>query len=71
MNPEASAIIAECRSLTSTLREKRGTLVGIACQTGLFAVTETRRDGRKSITEQLTGWQSHAQCVDFMRGMAA
>lgn len=69
MNPESMTVIAECRALTSELRQKRGTLVGIACKTGRFAVTETRKEGRKSITEHLTGWQSHAECVQYMRGM--
>ena len=63
-------VIAEVRALTDTLRQKRGTLVGVACAKGQFAVTETRKEGRKSITTYLTGWQAHYQCVDTMREMA-
>lgn len=61
--------INEARALTATLRAQRGTLIGIACKQGLFAVTETRKEGRKSITVHLTGWQPHAECVAHMRGM--
>ena len=43
------AVIAEVRSLKDTLRQKRGTLVGIECKQGQFAVTETRKEGRKSV----------------------
>lgn len=61
--------INEARALTATIREQRGTLVGIACKQGLFSVTETRKEGRKSITVHLTGWQSHPECVAYMRCM--
>lgn len=65
------AVIAEVRSLKDTLRQKRGTLVGIECKQGQFAVTETRKEGRKSVTTYLTGWQAHYQCVDEMRRLAS
>lgn len=64
-------ILFDVRTLTAALREQRGTLVGIACKAGNFSVTETRKEGRKSVTEHLTGWQSHAECVDHLRAMAA
>jgi len=64
-------VFAECRALTQAIRQNRGTLVGIACRQGQFSVTETRTVGRKSATEHLTGWQSHAECVDYMRNLAA
>jgi len=64
-------VIAEVRALKDILRQSRGTLVGIECKQGQFAVTETRKEGRKSITTYLTGWQAHYQCVDVMREMAS
>lgn len=60
---------ADIANMTKTLREKRGTLVGIACRNGKFAVTETVKVGRSSTTRQLTSWQSHAECVAHMRAM--
>lgn len=59
----------EARNLTAALRAQRGTLVAIACKQGLFAVTETRKEGRKSITERLTPLQSHGECLAYMRSM--
>lgn len=64
-------VFAECRTLTTSLREKTGDLIGIAVEQGLFAVTVTTKEGRKSVTKQLTGWQSHGECVAHMRQMAA
>jgi hypothetical protein len=60
---------AEIASMTKALREKRGNLVGIACKNGKFAVTETIRAGRSTVTRHLTNWQSHAECVAHMRNM--
>lgn len=62
---------AECRELTAAIRAKTGESVGIAVEQGLFAVTSTTRAGRKFFTKQLTGWQSHGECVEHMRKMAA
>ena len=61
----------ECRELTASIRAKTGALVGVAVEQGLFAVTATTKEGRKSITKQLTGWQSHGECVAHMRQMAS
>lgn len=60
---------AEIASMTKTLRERCGTLIGIACKNGRFAVTETVKSGRSTTTRHLTGWQSHAECVAHMRAM--
>lgn len=60
---------AEIANITKTLREKRGSLVGIACRNGKFAVTETVKAGRSTTTRQLTCWQSHAECAAHMRTM--
>lgn len=62
---------SECRDLTAAIRAKTGNLVGIAVEQGKFAVTSTALTGRKSVTTQLTGWQSHAECVVHMRQLAA
>lgn len=56
---------AEAKGLTAALKEKRGTIVGVACRKGRFAVTETR--GNKTVT--LTGFQSFAECIAHMRAM--
>jgi hypothetical protein len=61
----------ECRELTAAICAKTGTLVGIAVEQGKFAVTSTAKEGHKSVTKQLTGWQSHAECVVHMRQLAA
>lgn len=71
MNQTIAPIFAECRELTATLKARTGNLVGIAVEQGRFAVTSTRKEGRKYVTEQLTGWQSHADCVQHMRDMVA
>lgn len=65
MNP-----ITEARNLTAALRAKTGKTIGIAVKQGSFAVTSTTKEGRKFKTEQLTGWQSHAECLDYMRSLA-
>ena len=70
MNPEVAAIIAECRALTATLRQKRGTLVGIECKMGQFRVMEATKVGRKTVYQYLTGLQSHGECVAHMRELA-
>lgn len=57
---------AIARALTEQLRQVRGTVVGIAVNNGRFAVTETR--GSK--TTHITGWQSHANCIEYMRQLA-
>ena len=71
MNPAALAMLKECGDLTASIRAKRGTLVGIECSMGNFAVIETREVGRKSVTKYLTGWQSYADCLSEMRKIAA
>ena len=71
MNPNLAATIGETASLTDAIRAKRGTLTGIACCGGLFAVEETTMVGRKSTTVRHTDWQSYAECVQYMREMAA
>lgn len=71
MNPALAAVLAEVCILTDTLRAKRGTLVGISCENGLFAVEEVVTVGRSTTYRYLTGWQSHAECVEAMRQLAA
>lgn len=71
MNPQLAAILGETGALTDAIRAKRGTLTGITCNAGLFAVEETTTVGRKSTTVRHTGWQSYAECVQYMREMAA
>lgn len=60
---------AESAKLTAAIRRNTGTLVGIAVRDGLFSVTRTTKAGRKTETEHLTGWQSHADCLSHMRQM--
>ena len=60
---------AIARGLTATIRQQTGTTVGIAVKQGAFAVTETRKENGRFRTEHLTPWQTHAECVDHMRGM--
>lgn len=62
--------ITEARAITAAIKAKTGALVGIAVKQGRFAVTRTTREGGKSTTDTLTGWQSHAECLAFMRQMA-
>lgn len=70
-NPELAARLKEVGDLTAALREKRGSLVGVAVEQGQFAVTETVTVGRKSTTTQLTPMQSYGECIQYMREMAA
>lgn len=65
------AAFQEARSLTATIKAKRGTMAGIAVEQGRFAVTETAKSGRKWHTERLTGWQSYAECLGRLREIAA
>ena len=66
---QARAMLARCGVLRKRLQEQRGSVVGIACKSGLFAVTESTRIGRKERTEQLTAWQSYADCLAHMERM--
>lgn len=66
-----AATLAEVGGLTDALRDKRGSLVGIVCKGGLFAVEESVTVGRSTTYRYLTGWQSHAECVEAMRQLAA
>lgn len=70
LSPELAAAIGETARITDALRVKRGTLVGMACKAGMFAVEETTTVGRKSTTVRHTGWQSYAACQQYMREMA-
>lgn len=63
----AQATIAEQRELTKAARAATGAMVGIAVKQGFFAVTITRKENRKFTTEHLTPWQSHAECMGYLR----
>lgn len=67
MNP----VFARVRELTAELNQTRGTMIGIACERGQFCVTETTKVGRRCETKQLTGMQSHAECIAHMEAMVA
>ena len=70
MNPEVAAIFAEVRALHASIRQKRGTMVGIECKMGQFRVLEATKVGRKTTYQYLTGFQSHGECVSHMRALA-
>ena len=67
----AQKIFARVRELRLALQKSRGTIVAIACERGQFCVTETKKVGRRWETKQLTGMQSHAECVEHMEAMVA
>lgn len=65
------SVFSEVRDLTKAIHAKRGTRVGIVVEQGKFSVVEDTKDGKHVTSTYLTGWQSHAECVSFMRGIAA
>lgn len=69
MNPEVAALFAESRRLASLLKTINGGIYGVACAQGQFAVTVTRKVGRRSATSRITEMQSYGECLADMRQM--
>lgn len=62
-------IFQQQRAATKAASAAVGATVGIAVRQGAFAVTATRKEKGRFITEQLTGWQSHADCMAHVRAL--
>lgn len=71
MTSTALQVFAEVRALHAAIKVKTGAMVGIEVKDGLFRVLETTMVGRKHYYKYLSGLQSHADCVQVMRELAA
>lgn len=62
-------LMREVGEISRALKDRTGYIVGVACRGGMFAVSDTRKEGRRNVTRYLTPWQSYRECAEAMRAM--